>query len=169
CAPITIVHARGTSEPGNVGAIAGPPFFTALQAIMGNKIAVQGVNNYPADVAGFIAGGSDTGAKFMADIVQQAVTSCNSTKIVMSGYSQGAQVVHKAAAQLSMAAQAKVMAIVTFGDPDNGQAFPGALNGREKSICRNGDLICRGLAIVQAAHLEYGQDAQTAAQFVQAQ
>jgi cutinase len=123
----------------------------------------------------------------MADIVQQAITSCNSTKIVMAGYrcpfpstpkyqilsltphSQGAQVVHKAAAQLSTAAQSKVMAIVTFGDPDNGQAFPGVLNGREKSICRNGDLICKGLAIVQAAHLQYGQDAQAAAQFVQAQ
>ncbi len=44
CAKVTVIFARGTIEPGNVGYLAGPPFFDALAAIIGGaNLDVQGV------------------------------------------------------------------------------------------------------------------------------
>lgn len=52
-----------------------------------------------------------------ASLVTKAFTNCPNTKIVMSGYSQGAQLVHNAASELSTSTMEKVSAVVTFGDP----------------------------------------------------
>ncbi|KAI5858159.1 cutinase [Tricharina praecox] len=165
CAAVTVIYARGTTEAGNVGSIAGPPFFTALDKAVGTT-AVQGVD-YPADVAGFLAGGSSDGAKNMAQYAQTAITNCPDTKLVLSGYSQGAQVTRKAAAQLGTA-EAKVVAIVLFGDPNNGDSW-GDLQSKTKTFCATGDLICAGQSIILAAHLGYGSDATAAASFVKSQ
>ena len=43
CRPVTIIFARGTFELGNIGLLAGPPFFNALSIVTGDKVAVQGV------------------------------------------------------------------------------------------------------------------------------
>ena len=67
CKAVTIIFARGTTESGNVGTIAGPPFFSALGS---TNVAVQGVD-YPADVAGFLAGGDAAGSATMAGLVNQ--------------------------------------------------------------------------------------------------
>ena len=65
CKTVTVIFARGTSEPGNVGAVTGPPFFQALAAKIGSdQLAVQGVD-YAANVAGIIAGGDPAGSKKM--------------------------------------------------------------------------------------------------------
>lgn len=51
CTPLTVIFARGTSEGGNVGTVAGPPFFSALRDAVGaDKVTVQGVD-YPASAA----------------------------------------------------------------------------------------------------------------------
>ena len=63
---------------------------------------------------------------------------------------------HKAAPQLSSSVQNRVNAVVMFGDPDNGQALPGVLNGRSKTFCATGDDICAGGQIIAAPHLSYG-------------
>jgi len=62
CATMTVLFARGTGELGNVGLLAGPPFFDAIANYMNGtgQLAVQGVD-YPADVVGFLAGGSPSG------------------------------------------------------------------------------------------------------------
>ena len=58
CADVTVVFARGTTEPGNVGLVTGPPFFDALSEQLGSKtLAVQGVE-YPATFAGFNLNGT---------------------------------------------------------------------------------------------------------------
>lgn len=102
CKAMTVIFARGTTEQGNVGTLAGPPFFQALSTMVGGdaNLAVQGVN-YPADIPGFLAGGDKQGSATMAQLVQQAMTSCPQTKLVMAGYSQGGQLVHNAASMLS--------------------------------------------------------------------
>ena len=59
CADVTVVFARGTTEPGNVGLVTGPPFFDALGKQLGSKsLAVQGVE-YPATFAGFNTNGTE--------------------------------------------------------------------------------------------------------------
>ena len=50
CAPLTIIFARGSTEFGNVGTFAGPPFFHVLRSQLGNAgVLVQGVD-YPASL-----------------------------------------------------------------------------------------------------------------------
>ena len=45
CRAVTILFARGTTEAGNVGSSAGPPFFQALANEIGaSNLAVQGVS-----------------------------------------------------------------------------------------------------------------------------
>ena len=62
---MTVIFARGTTEPGNVGLVTGPPFFDALSAMIGaNALSVQGVS-YSASVEGFLAGGDATGSQTM--------------------------------------------------------------------------------------------------------
>lgn len=78
------IFARGTTEIGNLGTIVGPGFGRALEDRMGD-VAVQGVD-YPAVVAGFLAGGSNSGAETMADLARTAISQCPGTPILMSGY-----------------------------------------------------------------------------------
>ena len=66
CAEYTVIFARGTSEPGNVGILVGPPFFDALRSLVGSgNVNVQGVNDYSASVAGYIEGGDPVGSAEM--------------------------------------------------------------------------------------------------------
>ncbi len=86
CRPVTIIFARGTSELGNVGSLAGPPFFNALGAAIGyQNVGVQGVP-YPATIGGFLAGGDQGGARTLAALTQQAFDQCPQSQIVLSGY-----------------------------------------------------------------------------------
>jgi predicted esterase len=52
-----------------------------------------------------------------ASLIQQAFTKCPDTHVVVSGYSQGAMLVHNAAKSLSSDITGKITAAVTFGDP----------------------------------------------------
>lgn len=65
CKDMTVIFARGTTEPGNVGLVTGPPFFDALSAMIGqNSLSVQGVD-YPASIEGFLEGGDAAGSQTM--------------------------------------------------------------------------------------------------------
>lgn len=100
CKALTVIFARGTSETGNMGTIIGPPLVTSLQTAVGtDQVAAQGVD-YDASIAGNVQLGAD-GGPTMAALVKQALSQCPSTKVVLSGYSQGAMVVHNAAGSLT--------------------------------------------------------------------
>jgi cutinase len=88
CKKMTVLFARGTTEPGNMGLVAGPPFVSALAAMAGGagNVAVQGVE-YPADVPGFLIGGDKKGSALMAKMVGQIRAQCPDTALVMAGYS----------------------------------------------------------------------------------
>ncbi|GJJ13867.1 hypothetical protein Clacol_008124 [Clathrus columnatus] len=166
CADVTVIFARGTFETPPIGTVVGPPFESALQSALGSQsLSFIGVD-YPADLQGFEEGGDPNGAKTMAADVTNVANSCPDTKLVMSGYSQGAQVTHLAAGEISSTVADRVNAVVVFGDPDDGQPFPGVLQGRSITFCAQGDDICQGGQIINAAHLSYGDDAGAAASFV---
>ncbi|OLN95220.1 Cutinase 3 [Colletotrichum chlorophyti] len=165
CKSTIVIFARGTTEGGNVGTLAGPPFFQALSAQVGpGNLAVQGIE-YPANIPGFLAGGDANGSQEMARLTQQAVTNCPSSSVIMSGYSQGGQLVHNGAAMMPPAMTAKVAGVVIFGDPLNGQPVQGVDASRTKIICHNGDNICEGGNQIRRAHLTYRENADEAAQF----
>lgn len=117
CKPVTVIFARGTTELGNVGSITGPPFFNALDVLLGaDKVGVQGVD-YPATIAGYLEGGDKGGAQTLADLTNQAASQCPDTQIVLSGYSQGAQVVHLGEAEISPETASRVAAVVCVLNP----------------------------------------------------
>ncbi|KAI9702313.1 MAG: hypothetical protein M1836_000792 [Candelina mexicana] len=166
CKPVTVIFARGTIELGNVGSFAGPPFFNALDAAIGaNNVGYQGVE-YPADIPGYLTGGSTAGAAKLASLATEAASKCPNTQIVLSGYSQGAQVVHLGVDQISSSVAARVSAVVLFGDPNDGQPLKNVDTLKVDTFCFNTDLICDGLPIVAAAHLSYAFNAAQAAAFV---
>lgn len=66
CKAYTVIFARGTTEPGNVGILVGPPLFSALKTKVGSSVVtIQGVNNYEADVSGYLEGGDAGGSAMM--------------------------------------------------------------------------------------------------------
>ncbi|KAF6763308.1 cutinase [Ephemerocybe angulata] len=166
CPDVQVYFARGTTETPTLGTVVGPGFSRTLTAALtGKSVTFTGIA-YSANIAGFLVGGDPGGATTMATSVTSTANSCPDTKIVISGYSQGAQVTHLAAGQLTSAIQDRVVAVVTFGDPDENTALPGVLESRRKTFCNVGDLICTGQPIVLAPHLTYGSDAAAAAAFV---
>ena len=120
---------------------------------------------------------------YRASLVKEAYQKCPKTKVVMSGYSQGAMLVHNAAKSLPADTTSKIAAVVNFGDPCKSpsasnktsetnssivqrQAIQGVPSDRVKIICHTGDGVCAGTAAITPDHLTYSQDANTAAQFV---
>ncbi|KAF2640467.1 cutinase [Massarina eburnea CBS 473.64] len=165
CKAVTIIYARGTNEAGNVGEVAGPPWFTVLRSSLTTaKVTVQGVD-YSATIAGYLGGGDATGSAKMLSLINQAASKCPSTKIVLGGYSQGAQLVHNAAAKLTSAVTAQIAAVVVFGDPNNGKAVGSVSSSLVKSFCHTQDVVCSGSG-GYTTHLTYNTDASAAGSFV---
>ncbi|ROW03065.1 hypothetical protein VMCG_05746 [Cytospora schulzeri] len=178
CQKVTLIFARGTSELGNMGSVVGPGLSGDLKTALNNKVAVQGVD-YAADAAGIAseATAAGPGTKAMVADVQSALSKCPNTQIVLSGYSQGAMLVHNTMSSLSAAQAAKVKVALTFGDPFGGQAPKGIATGAFKTFCASGDSVCDlgiagspssgGTASSSASgHLGYGADTGAAATFV---
>jgi Cutinase len=89
CQRVTVIFARGTTESGNVGVFAGPPFFNALEAMIGaQNVAVQGVD-YAADIGGYLQGGDPAGAAKLASKANECASRCPNSQIVLSGYRYG--------------------------------------------------------------------------------
>ncbi|KAH9209030.1 putative cutinase [Leptodontidium sp. 2 PMI_412] len=165
CAQMTIIFARGTTEPGNMGVFAGPQLVQAVQTAMpGTSINVQGVN-YTATIQGYLAGGGTDGTTSMTNFVNQALTTCPDTKVVMSGYSQGGQVVHNTAKAMGAATMARINSVVIFGDPQSQTPVTGAEN-KTLVICHSDDNICSNGDLILPAHLTYGFDSPQAGQYV---
>jgi cutinase len=180
CKNVTLIFARGTTELGNMGSVVGPSLSSDLKTALSNNVAVQGVD-YAADVAGIAEEVSPTGGagtKSMVADVTKALTKCPDTQIVLSGYSQGAMLVHNTMHTLSSTQAASVKAAVTFGDPFDATEPNNVAKGNFKSFCATGDPVCSlGAASSPSSggttskstlnHLGYGADASTAATFIQ--
>ena len=130
------------------------------------QVAVQGVNNYAADIAGFEEGGSPSGSQDMAQLIAMAQEKCPHTKLCVSGYSQGAQVAHNAANMITAGQTAFINSVVLFGDPDEGEAFGKVSPSRVSTDCHLGDDICLHGDLILPPHLDYCLDVNQEAAFV---
>ncbi|KAG9239198.1 putative cutinase [Amylocarpus encephaloides] len=167
CKAYTVIFARGTTEPGNVGILVGPPFFKALDMVAGAaNVVVQGVNGYDADVDGYLDGGDAGGSAQMASQIASAKAKCPNTKLIASGYSQGGQLVHNAAKLLPAATAQWISKVVIFGDPFSAQSVANVAASKTRIFCNKGDNICVNGPLILPAHLIYGTNAAAAAAFV---
>ncbi|KAF2131840.1 carbohydrate esterase family 5 protein [Dothidotthia symphoricarpi CBS 119687] len=161
---MTVIFARGTGEMGNVGSVAGPPMFKVLREKLGaTRVTVQGVE-YPADAGGNASMGG-TGGTVMAQLVATALSQCPSTKIILSGYSQGGMVVHNAFSKGVKGAQ--VAGAVVFGDPFKTQAMGDLPASQVQEFCGTSDFVCGGggQGGATGSHISYGSSATAAADF----
>lgn len=166
CKQYTLLFARGTTEEGNMGTLVGPPLAQALgKAVGGDNIAVQGVD-YPASVEGFLSGGDAGGSKIMAGLVAMVKSNCANTSLILGGYSQGAQLVHKATEMLTANETSFVVSAVLFGDPNDGKVVGRIDSSRTKVFCHEADKICDGEAVVDSSHLTYGLNVAEATVFI---
>ena len=153
CADAEVVFARGTDEPKGMGQV-GDAFVDSLrEQAVGMNIATYAVN-YDA---GKLQLGSGDGAKDAISHIKSAVASCPDTKIVLGGYSQGANIVNIVAgnpivgiawgAALPSSLAGNVAAIATFGNVANraGTKLPSAtalFAGKAIDLCNPADPIC---------------------------
>ena len=174
CPDVEVVSARGTTEPPGPGSI-GEVFIDSLrQKIPGRSLGVYAVN-YPA--TGDFNKSESAGADDARAHVQSTVANCPDTRIVLSGYSQGAAVIDLVTEELPPEVADHIAAVALFGNPKSalartyGRGQLPALSPlyRPKTIdlCVPNDPICSE-GTNEAAHHFYDQNGMTtqAATFV---
>jgi cutinase len=137
--------------------------------------------NYPSNWA------SSSPAAGAADVIRYFSTKpqqCPDQKYVLSGYSQGAIVMHQAAIKLDKAIlRNRIIATATFGDPGqkatkakagtspggNAPIWPAELVGKIKFNCNKGDPTCTPGGSNIMAHANYlsGSFVQDSAKYIQ--
>ncbi|WP_280381320.1 cutinase family protein [Nocardia wallacei] len=173
CTAVDLVVARGTTEPGWLGAEVGDPLYETLQSVLPSISAYR--VNYPADYT-FALGAAS--ADIVDHITRQA-TACPGQRYVLVGYSQGAAGVHTAlgsplthfvpgATRLPDELADRIAAVELFGDLGNnlGITVPAPYADRTKSFCRPGDPICWRGGQFWPAHIAYGDDITAAASWL---
>ncbi|WP_107661214.1 cutinase family protein [Nocardia suismassiliense] len=172
---VELVVARGTREPGYLGAEIGDPLALALPRMVDIPVTTYPVA-YPAELLD-----PSSISRGTADLVQhltEVSAACPEMRIVVAGYSQGAAVVHSALGDGLAAAipgtvrippwvAPRIQAVLLFGDPLRLVGSPG-LPGpwRTGSWCVAGDPVCQIGGLQPLAHVAYGDDTiQAAAMF----
>ncbi|KAI0142173.1 cutinase-domain-containing protein [Pestalotiopsis sp. NC0098] len=172
CRDVILFFARGTDQSGNIGEMPGVDLVSQLKTALGDDVvAAQGVNYPAALLDNLLEGGTDlTYATDLGNNITAAAAECPDAQFVVSGYSQGAAIVHGAIPDLSDAVKAQIAAAVTFGDTrkeqDGGQ-IPDFDTSKTLIICNDGDLVCNGTLIITEAHTEYNATVPTAVSFIQ--
>ncbi|KAK6084414.1 cutinase precursor [Seiridium cupressi] len=172
CKDVVFVYARGSTQDGNLGDQPGPQLAASLQDALGaDRVAIQGVD-YPAGLPqNLIPGGTDpSDAADMADLVANVSATCPDSQIVVSGYSQGAAMVHRSVEQIDdQAVKDQIVAAVTFGDTQKEQdddQVPTFDTAKTLVLCNDGDKVCNGTLIITKAHLDYTGKVQQASDFI---
>lgn len=100
CKSNILLFARGTTEGGNVGSSVGPSLIKEIEKAAPGKFLFQGVD-YAADIAG-ITGLGRAGGEIAVKQFGEATALCPGARVFLSGYSQGAMVMHNAVKSTSV-------------------------------------------------------------------
>jgi cutinase len=114
CPDVEVISARGTDDSPGVGYV-GKAFIDALRPkVPGRSVEVYAVN-YPAtdDLVRSVPAGADDARAH----VQSTVANCPNTRLVLTGYSQGAAVIDTTTEQLQPEVADHVAAVAVFGNP----------------------------------------------------
>ena len=168
CPDVEVVSARGTDEPPGPGSI-GQAFIDSLRPkLSGQSVEVYGVN-YPA--TGDFVRSESVGADDARAHVQSTVANCPNTRMVLSGFSQGAAVIDLVTEELPPEVADHVAAVAVFGNPKS--TFARKLGGggqlpaisplylpKTIDLCVPDDIICSEGQSWDAHHL-YDQNGMT--------
>ncbi len=144
CPDAEVVFARGREEPPGVGAV-GDALVNSLRGKTRMSVGVYGVN-YPANIT------TISGANDMSAHVQSMAQSCPNTRMVLGGYSLGAEVADRMMwGGLPPGVDQHVAAVALFGNGTR-QIAP-AFAGKTIDQCAAGDPIC-GRGMNWSSHLQ---------------
>ncbi|KAK4495620.1 hypothetical protein PRZ48_012888 [Zasmidium cellare] len=174
CRDVIFIFARGSTEPGNMGATVGPATCDALKESLGDDaVACQGVGGaYLGDLGSNALPDGTTQAALdeSTKMFNLASSQCPNAKVVASGYSQGAAVMAGSVGKLDAAVMAQVKGVVLYGytkNLQNGGAIPDYPEDQTKVFCNASDGVCSGTLMVTAGHLTYTTDVPEAASFLE--
>ncbi|MBC7301325.1 MAG: cutinase family protein [Nocardia sp.] len=161
CATLDIVIARGTVEPGYLGAAIGDPLYAVLSAQLPVDTSAHRVE-YPADL--LVATSISDGTRAMAGHLIDRAAACPDQRFVLVGYSQGAVVTHGVLGSAAIPGgwslphelSSRIVAVLLFGDPLRlvGGTVPPLYTDRTANYCAAGDPVCAG-GVFPAAHGSY--------------
>ncbi|MCV7100600.1 cutinase family protein [Mycobacterium palustre] len=149
CPQVEVVFARGRFESPGPG-VLGNAFISALRSKAANKSINTYAVKYPADTE------VDVGANDMSHHIQNTVSSCPDTRLVLGGYSLGAAVTDVVLAvpfnafgfdsPLPEGTDQHIAAVALFG---NGSQWVGPItnfnpvyNDRTIELCHGADPVC---------------------------
>ncbi|MBX7446897.1 cutinase family protein [Mycolicibacterium sp. 3033] len=152
CPDIEVIFARGTDDTPGLGRV-GAAFVDSLRGKVGGRSVNAYAVNYPASFDFLAAAG---GANDASRQVQFMMANCPGTRMVLSGYSQGAAVIDIIAAvpfpavgftnPLPPNAPDFVAAIAVFGNPTAKVGLPMTASPvwgtRAIDLCTVGDPVC---------------------------
>jgi hypothetical protein len=181
CEPVHVIAARGSGDPDADGPGSTlRPFIKQLEALAdpgvvgGEGLPYPAVSIIKPEGAGYQKS-VHTGIENLVQLAENRAHACGNEKLVLAGFSQGAQVVHSALPQLESIAS-HVGAVVLFGDPHfdpHSRAAEGTFSPRRHGIlglpdhdfppafanvvsyCKGGDWICQGEPNTTTAHGQY--------------
>jgi hypothetical protein len=181
CAPVQVIAARGSGDPDEDGpGKTLRPFLEQLEQLADPGVVDGEGLPYPAvsivrpEGAGYVKS-VNTGVENLVQLAKNRAHSCAGEKLVLAGFSQGAQVVHTALPHLTSVAS-HIGAVVLFGDPHfdpHSRAARGTYSPRRHGIlglpdhdfpapfahvasyCKGGDWICQGEPNTTTAHGQY--------------
>ncbi|MFD4440349.1 cutinase family protein [Nocardia sp. NPDC058519] len=161
CATLDVVIARGTAEPGYLGAAIGDPLYAVLSAQLPVDTTAHRVE-YPADL--LVPSSISDGTRAMTSHLVNQAAACPDQRFVLVGYSQGAVVAHGVLGSAPLPGMwvlppelsSRVVAVLLFGDPLRliGGTVPPWYADRTANYCAAGDPVCAG-GIFPAAHGSY--------------
>ncbi|KAJ0298224.1 hypothetical protein COL516b_010147 [Colletotrichum fioriniae] len=145
CSDFEILVARGTSEPnfvgggGKFGIIVGDPVYPASSQI------ITGVRQ---------------GSRDVVNRLKSQAAACPNQNFSLVGYSQGAAVMHAAAADIPAKLYGRIKSLVMFGDGylklgASQSKFPAGLNEKVRQVCAAGDPVCDANGTCTFFHLTY--------------
>jgi len=164
CKKVTLVFARASTEPGNMGMSMGPATCSGLKAKFSGNVACQGVGSpYSAGLMDNVAPAGTTAAAIgeAVKMFNMAAEKCPQTIIVGGGYSQGSAVMMNSVSKLAANVKNRVVGVVLFGYTKNkqtGSSIPNYPKDRVKVFCSSGDGVCGGTLAVTAGHFSYMGD-----------
>ncbi|KAK7445679.1 hypothetical protein CaCOL14_002249 [Colletotrichum acutatum] len=150
CSDFEILVARGTSEPnyvgggGKFGIIVGDP------VVSNATVALPGARGYPVQAS----------SRDVVNRLKSQAAACPNQNFSLVGYSQGASVMHAAAADIPAELYGRIKSLVMFGDGylklgASLSKFPAGLNEKVRQVCAAGDPICDAGGTCTFFHLTY--------------
>ncbi|KAF1981791.1 carbohydrate esterase family 5 protein [Aulographum hederae CBS 113979] len=161
CKDIFFIHARASTEVGNMGSSMGPQVCEGLKKNFPGRTGCQGVGGaYSAGLADNVRPkGTSNGAIAVATgLFNDAFTKCPQSTVVFGGYSQGTAVMLNAVQGLPEAQRNRLAGGVLFGYTKNAQtrgSIPGYPADRLKVFCTTSDGVCGGTLAVTIGHFAY--------------